>query len=202
MKKIALASLLSVLVVSGANATTNYFVGGGFDLSTTDTDETTILRISPLFGWKLNSNWDMGVVANFGYDETYFPRNHAVSGNVYKYGADVFARYKVAQMGGIKLLLMSSVGADFSTYVSDDFPAMDGETLTSLSASIVPMVTYDITESFTLYARLNFLGLYADYQFKNEDMGVMDNSWFFTVFANSSDVANTGEFQIGFLYNF
>jgi hypothetical protein len=194
MKKIALTSLLAVFAISGANAATNYFVGGSLGLITDDTHDSQF-TMAPEFGWKLNSNWDLGVMAEFGYNHHY-----AGDDGLYQYGAGMFARYKVAQLGGLKLLLKGTAGLEFGTVASDN-DAIDGETLTSLGVSITPMITYNLTESFTLYANLNFLGVYAGYDFENKDLGV-DDSWRFGAIADSDNVMNTNDFQIGFLYNF
>lgn len=198
MKKLALTSLLALFAVSSANAATNYFVGGSVGIATTDADDTTVLSVAPEFGWKMDANWDLGIAANFGYDQTYLPTNFGVSGDAYAYGVGAFARYKVAQFGGVKLLLKGSVGVDF---VTGDPDGADSETLTTLNADIIPMITYDISESFTLYANLNFLGVHAGYVFENDDLGI-DDSWAINAFANADNVANTGNFQIGFTYNF
>ena len=201
MKKIALTSLLAMFAISSANAATNYFVGGSAGLAT-DNDHATVLGIAPEFGWKMDSNWDLGVMANFGYDHKAMvsvPGAGTVAVEEYEYGAGAFARYKVAQFGGVKLLLKGAVGVDFDTYHSDD--ADETETATSLGAYVIPMITYDLNESFTLYANLNFLGVYAGYNFKNEDLGI-DRSWNFGAVADSDNVLNTGSFQIGFNYNF
>jgi hypothetical protein len=194
MKKIALTSLLAVFAISSANAATNYFVGGSLGLITDDTHDSQF-TMAPEFGWKLNSNWDLGVMAEFGYNHHY-----AGDDGLYQYGAGMFARYKVAQLGGLKLLLKGTAGLEFGTVASDN-DAIDGETLTSLGVSITPMITYNLTESFTLYANLNFLGVYAGYDFENKDLGV-DDSWRFGAIADSDNVMNTNDFQIGFLYNF
>lgn len=80
--------------------------------------------------------------------------------------------------------------------------AIDAETFTTLNASVIPMITYDISESFTLYANLNFLGVYAGYNLdENKDWNIEDG-WSIGAVADSTDVANTADFQIGFLYNF
>ncbi len=195
MKKIALTSLLAVFAISSANAATNYFVGGGLAMMT-DNEHDSSLLLTPEFGWKLNSNWDLGVMANFGYDHHY----EGTDDGLYQYGAGAFARYKVAQAGRAKLLLKGGAEVEFGTVSSED-DAIDGETFTSIRAAIIPMVTYDISESFTLYANLNFLGVYAGYTFENEDLG-MKESWNMGAIADSNDVMNTGDFQIGFIYNF
>ena len=199
MKKLTLASLLAFSAVSGAYAETNYFVGGSVAFKT-DNEHSTLFNVAPEFGWKYNADWDLGVMANFGLDHKYMENVYSMEGDTYGYGIGAFARYKVAEFGGAKLLLKGSVGVDFATMSPAD-DAFDAETLTTLNASVIPMITYDISESFTLYANLNFLGVYAGYNFENKDLGIEDG-WSIGAVADSTDVANTADFQIGFLYNF
>ena len=200
MKKLALTSLLAFLTVSGAYAETNYFVGGSAAFKT-DNEHSTVFNVAPEFGWKYNSDWDLGVMANFGIDHKYMEDEYSMEGDTYTDGIGAFARYKVAEFGGAKLLLKGSVGVDFATLTSDVNDDIDGETLTTLSGSVIPMITYDVSESFTLYANLNFLGVYAGYNFENKDLAIED-SWRIGAIADSANVANTSDFQIGFLYNF
>ena len=199
MKKIALSSLVALFAISSANAATNYFVGGSTAVKLDD-DHATLVSVAPEFGWKVDSRWDLGLAAHFGYDHKYLPTEYGMDGETYAYGAGVFARYKVGQLGGVKLLLKGSVGADFTTYDPEDSD-VDAETTTSLNAAIIPMITYDLTESFTLYAQLNFLGVYAGYTFENEDLD-QKAGWNMGAFADADNVANTKNFQIGFTYNF
>ena len=198
MKKLALTSVLAVFAVSSANAATNYFVGGGFSMSQDNEHRTSYVSVSPEFGWKVNSNWDLGAAASFAVNHGYLPSAYGVPGNIYDYGFDVFARYNVAQFGGVKLLLKGSVGMDFRTYAPDDF---DNESTRSVNASIVPMITYDISEAFTLYTRLNFLGVYAEYRAEDKVL-FTDKGWNIDVFGNSNNVAAVNNIQIGFHYNF
>ena len=199
MKKLTLASLLAFFAVTGAYAETNYIVGGSVAFKT-DNEHSTLFNVAPEFGWKYNADWDLGVMANFGLDHKYMENVYSMEGDTYAYGIGAFARYKVAEFGGAKLLLKGSVGVDFATMSPAD-DAFDAETLTTLNASVIPMITYDISESFTLYANLNFLGVYAGYNFENKDLGIEDG-WSIGAVADSTDVANTADFQIGFLYNF
>lgn len=200
MKKLTLASLLAFFAVSGAYAETNYFVGGSVAFKT-DNEHSTLFNVAPEFGWKYNADWDLGVMANFGLDHKYMENVYSMEGDTYAYGIGAFARYKVAEFGGAKLLLKGSVGVDFATMSPAD-DAFDAETLTTLNASVIPMITYDISESFTLYANLNFLGVYAGYNLdENKDWNIEDG-WSIGAVADSTDVANTADFQIGFLYNF
>ena len=192
MKKIFLTSLLAVFAVSSVQAA-DFFVGGGASLNMDET-HSNVMGISPEVGWKYNDNWDLGLGASINYN-----RNDADNGR-YSYGVDVFARYKIAQFGDFKLLLRGDFGAGFVTLASEN-EALDGETASMLRLSVAPMVTYDVSESFTLYANLNFLGVNAGYTFENDKMGIEDG-WTFNAFADSSNVLDTGAFQIGFLYNF
>lgn len=199
MKKIALSSLVALFAVTSANAATNFFVGGNANVAL-DNDHTTVLSVAPEFGWKMNADWDLGAYANFGFDHKYMETTYGVKGDTYSYGAGVFARYKVAQMGGLKLLLRGDVNAGFTTY-DPEADGVDSETSSAINAAIIPMVTYDLTPAFTLYAQLNFLGVNAGYTFENEDLNIKDG-WTLGAFADSDNVANTGNFKIGFNYNF
>ena len=197
MKKIVLTSLLAVFAAASANAA-DYFVGGAASLKLND-EHTNVMGIAPEVGWKYNDNWDFGIGAGFMYNRDLIPAD-LVDTDRYEYGVDLFARYKVAQWGNFKLLLKGTVGADFATY-SSDMDAIDGETSIALGASIAPMVTYDVSEAFTLYANLNFMGISAGYTFENEDLNI-DDGWNIGLLGDSANVLNTGSFQIGFLYNF
>ncbi len=197
MKKIVLTSLLAVFAAASANAA-DYFVGGAASLKLND-EHTNVMGIAPEVGWKYNDNWDFGIGAGFMYNGDLASAD-LVDIDRYEYGVDLFARYKVAQWGNFKLLLKGTVGADFATY-SSDMDAIDGETSIALGASIAPMVTYDVSEAFTLYANLNFMGISAGYTFENEDLNI-DDGWNIGLFGDSANVLNTGSFQIGFLYNF
>lgn len=206
MKKLILTSLMAVFAVSAANAAPSYFVGGSASFEGAKGDHNTAWNVAPEFGFHLNDKWDAGVSASFGYRNSITSFNGAeivdedteeVIKNEYAYGLKGFARYNVAQFGALNVLLDGSVGVLGQSYHDED----GTETFWSLTAEIAPMVTYNLSESFTLYAKLNFLGANAGYTFKNKDLDVK-NSWSFAAFGDSSDVLNTGDFKIGFYYNF
>lgn len=185
MKKLVLTSLLAAFAVSAANAETNYFVGGsaGFGFNN---DHNNSVLISPEFGWKVDSKWDLGVMGEFDYVRD-------SEDDLYQYGVGAFARYHAAKFGDFELLFKGGVEMDFITH--------DSHTGTALTAAIIPMVTYDLSESFTLYANLNFLGVYAGYIWANENVG-LEKGWGFGALVDSDNVLNTSDFQIGFTYNF
>ncbi|MDE6250149.1 MAG: hypothetical protein K2M34_00745 [Alphaproteobacteria bacterium] len=206
MKKLMLTSLMAVFAVSAANAAPSYFVGGSAALKGANGEHNTAWYVAPEFGWHLSDNWDAGLAAGFAYDNGITSFNgealvddegNAYTVDKYTYGVKGFARYKIAQFGALNVLLDGSVGLQGQTYDDDE----NTESLWSLTAEVSPMVTYNLSDSFTLYAKLNFLGANAGYTFKNKDLDVK-NSWEFKAFGDSSDVLNTGDFKIGFYYNF
>lgn len=202
MKKLILTSLVAVFAATTANAANNRFVGGSAAFGLND-EHKSGLMIAPELGYQYNDRWSFGADVHFGYmnEKAAIANEDAeIKADTYGYGVGVFTRYKVAQFGGAKVLLKGRFGADWETYASDD-ENIDGEMTMGLNASIVPMVTYDISESFTLYANLNFLGVYAGYDFENKDLG-RKSSWNVGGYTDSGNVANTSDFQIGFLYNF
>lgn len=190
MKKLVVTSLVALFTVSSANAG-QWFVGGsvGFD---TAKDDHTSFEVAPEIGYKLNDKWDIGLDLGFAkvtYEDDFtgdeWTERHS------KVAA--FARYNVAQFGALNVLLKGSIGANFIH--------MNGENGTILTASVIPMVTYALSDSFVLHAELNFLGFNAAQQLKNDDMG-WANSWGVGFGADANDVLNTKDFQIGFTYNF
>ncbi len=190
MKKIALTSLLAVFVMSGANAATNYFIGGSASFEGAKDEHNTAWSVMPEFGWHLNDKWDAGLAVGMMYD------NSNVAFDQYTYGAEGFARYKIAEFGAFNVLLDGRAGVYAQT--------LDGEKTNTwwvVGAEVSPMVTYNLSESFTLYAKLNFLGASAEYAFKNDDANTKSD-WTFAAFGDSSDAFNTKDFQIGFYYNF
>lgn len=197
MKKLALTSLLAVFAFTGAHAAPTHFVGGSFGFATDDSHDS-MFDIAPEFGWKYNDKWDFGVSAYFNHDH-----DHDYGVNMYEYGAGVFARYNLVQFGDFKVLLRGNAYVNFTTMNPNH---EDAETWTSMGLSVVPMVTYDISESFTLYAQLNFLGINAGYSFEHDgDIYSQDSYWYVSAFGDSSNVADLsdeGEFKIGFNYNF
>lgn len=192
MKKLMLTSLMAVFAMSAANAAPSYFVGGSAAFEGAKSDHNTAWYVAPEFGFHLNDKWDAGIAAGFAYDHS------DVNEDEYGYGVEGFARYKIAQFGALSVLLDGRAGVYGETIDSD----ADTNTAWSIGAEVSPMVTYNLSDSFTLYAKLNFLGVQAEYNFKNKDMGRDDDSWEFTAFGDSSDVLNTGDFKIGFYYNF
>ncbi len=196
MKKLLLTSLVAVFAASGAQAA-DYFVGGSAALSMDNTHSKNFM-VAPEVGWIYNEKWDLGVRVGFDYSHNLdVAALNAEIDDVYMYGAGVFARYNVAEFGGVKLLLKGGVDANFVTLSEADHT----ETAKMLGAYVVPMITYDISDAFTLYAELNFAGLNASYVFENTELGLEDG-WSIGAYADSADVANTSDFQIGFLYKF
>ena len=189
MKKLVLTSLLAAFAVSSANAATNYFVGGAASLRN-DNEHDAHVAMVPEIGWKYNDKWDFGAALFVGYDHNYGHYH-----KYYDYAAGLFARYDVMSFGDFHIKLKGMIGAEYEVGKFDGHK----DTYTSLFAEVYPMVTYDVTEAFTLYANLKFLGAEANYMFKHNGN---PSEWDFGMNFNSGNVLNTEDFQIGFTYNF
>jgi opacity protein-like surface antigen len=185
MKKIALTSLLALFAVSGAHAA-DWFVGGSLGYNY-DEDVATTWNISPEIGYHLDDKWDIGFQLNYSDSE-----DETINETLTEYGVGVFARYNIVSFGDFKIL---AKGTAFVSKTDAEVSGADFD-WTSYGIDVVPMVTYDISESFTLFAELNFLG--AGFEKTTGDIEGTSAGFNF----DSNNVANTNDFQIGFTYNF
>jgi len=184
MKKILLTSVLALGVATSAHAT-DWFVGGSVGFNWVE-DTYTSFSIAPEVGYNLNEKWDVGAMLGYKY--------WSQSGIKYvesEYSAGVFARYNVIQFGDVKLLGKATAYVD---YWSESF---DGKTLfdgTSFGLKVAPMITYDISKSFTLFTELDFLGAGIH--------SVVDGKTSFGFGFDSNSVKKLGDIKVGFYYNF
>lgn len=213
MKKLVLTSLLTVFAISSASAANNWFVGGGAGFES-EKNGIKAVTVAPEFGMHMTDRLDLGIAANLTYahnghmevddlEHAGLRQELRESGltdvdfnNGYKYGADAFVRYNIVSLGQLGVLIEGKAG--FSA-----LSVHEGETDTfwSLHANVAPMVIYELSPAFTLYTRLNFLGVQANYDFKNKDCEV-PSYWTVNAIADSNDAFNTGDIQVGFYYNF
>ncbi|MCL2331172.1 MAG: porin family protein [Proteobacteria bacterium] len=190
MKKI-LAFLAIVGFASTAQAG-QYFVGGGVGFNWTE-DTETAFNISPELGYKMSPKWDIGLGLGYSYYN-----DHPTSTDINSFSVAPFARYNLVQFGKFNVLLKGSVDFSYAN-ASAGGSSISG---TSFGINIAPMVTYDISESFTLYANLNFLGVgLNNYSGDLYDaLGVSGTR--IGLYLDSTDVFNTNNVQVGFYYNF
>jgi len=187
MKKIALTSLLAVLFATGAQAN-QWFVGGSVGYQY-DQDTSSTYIIAPELGYNLTNKWDIGL--GLGIGGVSFDSSVATD-DIFTFSVAPFARYNVVSFGDFRVLLK---GVASYSYVSQ------GDLNASVfGVNVKPMVIYDISPSFSLYAELNFLNAGINVSSDNTPGSKSHTSAGFGV--DSSNVLNTNNFQVGFTYNF
>ena len=189
MKKIAITSLVALFAVSAANAGEWYVGGSAGLLKQKDVDATYVL--APEVGYHLNDKWDIGAELVIGQYKIEDEINAGVFYDATDLAIAPYARYEIAKFGNFEVLLKGSIALS-NTSVDTGNVEVDS---TELGITIAPMVTYALNENFVLHAQLNFLGAGFGYNFDSK-------GWALAAGVDANDVLNTGDFQIGFTYNF
>lgn len=194
MKKLLLTAGM-IMAVSLASA--QMFIGGavGVETGTLKADGTKLADyteyvIAPELGYSLNNNWDLGLGLMFGQTE---PKYNDASILVKSTGWEVapFARYTFLQFGDVKFMLRGTVGIGGSK--------VDGSKATNFGINIMPEVGWNFSEHFMLLAKLNCLNVGYNYM-KEKDSKLSTSE--FGLSANTNNLINTSNFQIGFVYKF
>ncbi|MCL2145043.1 MAG: outer membrane beta-barrel protein [Endomicrobia bacterium] len=192
MKKVL--AVLAVLVLAQAAYAKQWFVGGAVGFESVS-DAYTEVTLMPEVGYSLSDKIDVGLDAGFetsSYDDKY-------AGSPYKSETTIriapFARYNFYQIGKLNFLIKSGLGLEFVSAKAKGASKSESGTIFGIYA--YPVTTYDISESVSLFANLNFLsfGLQSGsgdlYDYTQFGFGV-----------DADDVLNTKDFQIGFVVKF
>lgn len=182
MRKLLVLALM-VLLAQGVMAK-QWFIGGGVGYSSID-DVSTAYTITPEVGYMLNDKWDVGL--DLGYSSMDYDDD--TLDDLSRFTVAPFARYNLVQFGSFNVLLKGSVGLHM-----DEEGDVDG---TLFFINVLPMVTYDISESVSLFANLNFLGVNLE-----SGSGDLYDGTNFGFGVDADDAFNTNNFQVGFVYKF
>ena len=214
MKKSLLALLLAVALAAPVFAAEkNMWVGGSFGYSSQDLtitgggDESVASSVSwsiePEFGYGLNDKWDIGL--DFAYS-----KNNAVTElygwNFADYflspnqtmqttemGIAPFARYHIAKIAGIDVMLKGSIG-----YLKGELKgygySLDYKTY---GIAIAPIISYSINETWSIGATLNFAELSYIHAEIDGGSGIKPKTDAFGFNLNDGSLIN-----IGFSYHF
>jgi hypothetical protein len=199
MKKFFISAVLATAMIFGANAQ-QMWVGGslGFTserLNDADGDRIgseSVFSISPEFGFSLNNRWDVGL--GFLFENDGFRIGDEDRESASTFGVAPFVQYTFLEFGRFQLLCRAS--AIFGMHNDDDFRT------TVLGANITPYAHYVINDRFNLFTRLNFLSLdfvRASTSYDGTDLG---SGSVFNFGADSNNLFNTGNFQVGFIFKF
>ena len=194
MKKIALTSLVALFMATGAHAT-DWFVGGsvGYDYFKAKgaSDADTAYIIAPEIGYNLTDKFDIGLNLRYAHAEPSSYMGFSVDETT-TFGAGIFARYNVVSFGNFNVLFKGTLYVDYN---EGKLGGSKGD-FTTFGVDIIPMVTYQLSESFSLFAELNFLG--AGFETSTGDIEYTTAGFI----VDSNNVARVGDIRIGFNYHF
>ena len=192
MKKGLLALIFAVALAVPAMAE-NMWVGGDFSYSSSnnkiewpggeDTMSSTSWSVGAEFGYSLDDRWDIGLdlayTSQQGLDEIFGEDWSGAPFSLDNKETAVapFARYHLAKIAGIDIILKGSIfyaTGEYSYYYGREY-TFD---YTTYGLKVVPIISYSINETWSIGAILNFAELsfvhtesedYDDY--KNDKFG-------------------------------
>ena len=179
MKKSLLAMLLAVALVAPVFAAEkNMWVGGSLGYSnvsakaapdTGDADGSEF-TIAPEFGYSINEKWDIGLDISYTKTKNRILTTDDInklipavneSSDSDTIGIAPFARYHIAKVAGIDVMLKGSLFYNTSTI--NNLWSEDVK-VNSYGIAIAPVVSYSINDTWSIGATLNFLELgFAQY---------------------------------------
>ena len=203
MKKIIILCILITTTIITANA--QFFIEGGVNLRSLNTEvlSSTNFGISPIVGYWLNENIAVGinpsVGANKEVSDVIYPEDYSLKNRIWMFS--VFGRYKLWGTEKLSLLVETPVRYGISTLKRKENAntVVDGShSLFSVYAQ--PLVSYKLSERFSMVATCNFLNIGFSSSTNKENSKSTINQFNFN--AQSSLFDSLGNISIGFIYNF
>lgn len=210
MKKSLLALVLAVALAVPVLAE-NMWVGGSLSYSSEnnkieypggeETASSTSWSIEPEFGYSLNEKWDIGLDLSYTSGQNVaeicgISIDDSTKFDIKQMGIAPFARYHIAQIAGIDVMLKGSF-----FYVSGegtDRRYNEKADYTAYGVSIAPVISYSINETWSIGATLNFAELsYTHLQLEPKDSPVKIKGDDFGFNLNDGSLIS-----IGFSYHF
>ena len=166
MKKSLLALVLAAALAVPAMAE-NMWVAGSFSYGSDNqewngrSESATSWSIEPEFGYSLNEKWDIGLDLAYSssFTDTVYGFNPYIGPafDVTTMGIAPFARYHIAQIAGVDVMLKGSLfylKSDVELRGVDHTFAVNG-----YGISVAPIISYSINETWSIGAELNFAEL-------------------------------------------
>ena len=207
MKKSLLALLFAVALAVPALAE-NMWVGGSLGYSNASTKgsdgDYSSFTIAPEFGVSLDEAWDIGLDLSYTSGKNNVTNVAPYLPVTYKdfetttYGIAPFARYHVAKVAGVDVMIKGSLFYNSATVKEPEFN--NEATVKSYGIAIAPVISYSINERWSIGATLDFLSLgyshssTSDFKTNDGDDYSYDEFGF--------NVNNGSLISIGFSYHF
>ena len=174
MKKLIISFVVFLVAICSSNA--QVFVGGslGVGLSggkdtyagkSVDLPKSTLFTLSPKVGYYVNDDFAIGLNVTFlsaseksskeytGYADD---RKSSVLG----WGIGGFARYNILELNKFSVLLEGSLGVSGAkSKVKQGSTTVDGDPTFTFAIDVVPVLSYSLTEKWSIEASCDFLRL-------------------------------------------
>ena len=218
MKKIFFALVFAVAGVCTANA--QVFVGGsvGFDAnfgkykagsSSTDKDTYSSLIVSPKVGFQMSDNMAVGAEVGISRLATKTPNysgGNDLKSNITMWGFAPFLRYTLVEADRLSVLLEGSVGVEGGKSKSKlGSNSSDGPKLFGYSATVLPVVSYNLSDRMALelssdFLRFGFTSLTTKDDSGSTETKDIDND--FGLGINSGTGNYISAFELGIIFKF
>jgi outer membrane protein assembly factor BamA len=216
MKKLV---LIAAIAFSVASASAQIFIGGNIGVNSNSDDFGTAagiygkdyssleLGISPKVGYIINDKLSAGLQIGFTSGSTKVTEiagnNEKAESSSSAFEVAPFVRYDALTFGkinlGLEAKLRFSSSSDKSKFAGVE---TKGPTITTFGLGVVPVLSYSLTEKFSLEAYLNFANLGFTSQTSKPDVGNKTTSTSFGLGVDATSAFTTGNLNIGFVYKF
>lgn len=200
MKKILLVLSL-VFAAMAVNA--QVYVGGSLDYSSeTEKDDNgdklssiSNFTFAPRIGYSLSDVFSVGLGFSIGSStqKAFLAGDEIGEAKGSSWAVAPFARYTVAEFGKFSVL---GEGAIFFAGAKDAAEVKSS----AFGISVKPILAFEASDNISLEAGLNFLNLGFSSEKENTDSDASTSNFDFG--ADSNDLMNTSNIQIGFIYKF
>jgi hypothetical protein len=221
MRKVIFSAM--VALSSATMASAQLFVGGsvGFDGSGTttpigaDKDEeyrgSFAWRVSPTVGYSLSDNFLVGLTLGFGTNAANTSSSRTIGGtttesstSTFGWSVAPFARYTALTFGNFGFAAEARVGIVGTSAKSKVAgTSTDDPSTLGFGISVVPVLTYNLSDRVQLFTNLNFLNLYFSHTssgLPNDDRKTSANTYGLGVDANS--LFTLGAISVGAVWRF
>jgi len=209
--RIILITLLSFLCI-GINA--QYFAGGsiGFYVQNVNSESGDIdlneskrfsTSFSPTAGVFLSDKFAIGLALNtrFSKQETGVDIKNTIKTT--DFGLSPFVKYYAVKWNKISLYGKGTIRTMFSKTSNESGDSVNNFRSTSISLSVYPGLSYDISDKLQLHTSLNFMDFSCGYSVsKNLDTDTKTSETNFGFSANTNSIAIIGDIMVGAIYRF
>jgi outer membrane protein len=208
--RIVLISFLSFFFV---NLNAQVFVGGDFGLSTsggstddgttsTDKNSTFNYNFSPKIGKFLTEKVAVGLSLNLAHARTKYPGTTEEIDKTNTIGLSPFLRYYAIKLNKFSIFGQGNIGFSHSKATYDvGGKTSDGAKTTEIYFNIVPGLSYDISDKFSLETSINVLS-FGYYHTTVKYGSEKDITSSFAMGAGLDDIVTLGDITIGAIYKF